>query len=383
VTAPAVSLTAIQAARAGIGRVGSDRLPRGLHTALDDLHAELIASAALLYAFDAAFPAPPSVYKANGAIAANVYVSGNFGQSSAHVNGMRAGGVAPWPNYEVALWELVSNRAAGQAAARRGIADALRCGFPADASIWFPFSVDVNVDPTQYHMVGDAFRGIQDINAGRFLISFYGQGALASYLRSNNIIDQKCWLSASASFHGWNPASPDICIWQQVGNFIPGYSTDRNVITDPYALHAWWLDGSPYAGTTQEGFMATQLSDAQALEIYQVIHFLGDAFEINNSVVLRKQGEFGEALRTLRDNFGHLATGAGVIDAKAQLVAQISALPHPPDVATIVAAVIAALPPAAAVTLTPEQIATVADAVAAALPALALTLTGTATQVTS
>lgn len=226
-----------------------DVSPSAPATVYDRHIAELVASAALLFAFDAAFPAPGAVYRANGGIAANVYVSGNYAQDATHVRGLRAAGVAPWPNYEVGLWELVSNRPAGQAAGRRGIADAIRCSFPANGTIWFPFSVDVSVDPTRYNQVAEAFRGIQDVNAGRYLISFYGQGGLAAYLRQNRIINQKCWLSASTSFPGYNASSPDICVWQQVGNFIPGYSTDRNVITDPYALNAWWPDGSPYGGS--------------------------------------------------------------------------------------------------------------------------------------
>lgn len=231
---PNQALTALWAARLGLERSETPQLE-----ALE---------AGVLYAFDAAFPAPPAVYRANGGIAANVYVSGNYGQSAAHVGALRSGGLGAWPNYEVGLWELVSNRAAGQAAGRRGIADAIRCGFPANGTIWFPFSVDVSVNPTQYNQVAEAFRGIQDVNAGRFLISFYGQGGLASYLRQNRIINQKCWLSASSSFPGYNQNSPDICLWQQVGNFIPGYSTDRNVITDVASLPAYWPSGSPYGG---------------------------------------------------------------------------------------------------------------------------------------
>lgn len=207
-----------------------------------------------LYATDHAYPPPPSILAAYGIVAANVYVSGRYAQDAAHVRALRAAGIAPWPNYEVGLWELVSNRAAGRAAGQRGIADAIRCGFPADGTIWFPFSVDVSVSPTQYPQIAEAFRGVQEVNAGRFLISCYGQGGLIAYLRQNRVIDQKGWLSASTSFPGYDRNSPHVCVYQEIGDYIPGHSTDRNVITDVHALHAWWPEGSPHAAppTPQE-----------------------------------------------------------------------------------------------------------------------------------
>lgn len=284
---PGQELTALWAARLGIARP---------ETAQPEA-----AEAGALYAFDAAFPAPPSVYKANGGIAANVYVSGNYAQTAAHVAALRAAGVAPWPNYERGLWELVSNRAAGQAAARIGIADALRCGFPADGSIWFPFSVDVSVDPTRYNEVAQAFLGVQDINAGRYLISFYGQGQLAQYLRRQGLINQKCWLSASSSFPGYDQASPDICMWQQVGNFIPGHSTDRNVITDVRSLPAWWPTGSPYAAA---GGIFMSLSDAEQQEMHDRIM----SFPVNSIINTEK------AVGYARTAIGAIPTTAQVTD---------------------------------------------------------------------
>lgn len=243
---------------------------------LSQVHDELLAAAAILYAFDAAFPAPASVYKANGGIAENVYVSGAYAQDAARVTGSRNAGLGPWPNYERGLWELVdsgNDYQAGVTAGQIGIADAIRCGFPANGSIWFPFSIDVSLDPTRYGEAGNAFRGIQAVNAGRYRISCYGQGGLISYLKANGFIHEKGWLSASTSFPGYNASSPDVCIWQQIGNFIPGYSTDRNVITDPYALGAWWPAGSPYLGGDQ--FMWT---DAEQAEILAVVRALSRGY---------------------------------------------------------------------------------------------------------
>jgi hypothetical protein len=200
-----------------------------------------------LYAFDAAFPPDPSVYAANGGIACNEYMVANFAQGAARIAADRAAGVAPWPNWERLPDALVSNRSVGQAAGNEGFAAAIAAGFPSNGTIIYPYSVDVSVDPTNYHLVGDAFLGINDVNHGRFLISCYGQGGLISYLRQQGLTQGLGWLSGSTSFPGYNQASPDICMWQEVGNFIPGASTDRNVITNVAALHAYWPDGSPYA----------------------------------------------------------------------------------------------------------------------------------------
>jgi hypothetical protein len=317
-----------------------------------------------LFASDHAFPPPPSVLKAAGIIASNVYVSGQYAQSASHVNALRAAGLGAWPNYERGLWELVSNRSAGQAAARIGIEGAIRCEFPADGTIWFPFSVDVNVPTSSYGAVADAFRGIQDINAGRYLISFYGQGDLAKYLRANRIIDQKCWLSASTAFPGWSASSPDICIWQQVGNYIPGYSTDRNVITDVSALHAHWPADSPYANSST--------GDDMTPEEHQ---FLQDTrqwvSDIRYAVVTSDP-----PLRTIAQNAvnaGNSATAAGNNATKAatkagtDTVAAVNALDFP-TTAEIVAA-IKADPPVVNLSLSDAQLAALVTAIAAALPA--------------
>lgn len=341
---------------------------------LERIHSDLIAKAILLYAFDAAFPAPPSVYKSSGGIAANVYIAGNYAQGAAHVAALRAAGVGPWPNYEVGLWELVSNRSAGQAAGRSGIAGARNAGFPNNGTIWFPFSVDVAVDPTRYYQVADAFRGIQDVNIGQYLISFYGQGGLAAYLRANHIINQKCWLSASASFPGWNPSSSDICIWQQVGNFISGYSTDRNVITDVAALHAWWPSNSPYTG----GLSVTDVQN-----ILNAIKACNDDVNTNYQNLVQQIGEpTHPQTNSLRNAILNAIPSADISAVKANtdtveatqilqtqqlnaLKAQVAGL-NTPTVDAIVAAIKADPPPGWSPT--DSQLAAIAAAISKALP---------------
>lgn len=319
----------------------------------DAVITQLTASGALLYGFDAAFPAPASVYAGNGGVAVNVYVSGQYAQSAQHVAALRSAGLGPWPGYERGIRELISDRAAGRQAGSVGIGDAIRCGFPADGSIWFPFSVDTAVAPSEYPAVGEAFRGIQDVNAGRYRISLYGQGDLARWLRAQGIIRDECWLSASTSFPGWDAGSPDICIWQQIGNYIPGYSTDRNVITDAAALKAWWPDGSPYGGgMTGFGFD----SAVKAEEVWEVCHFLGSAFKVDGKTGLRKPGEFGEALRVIFD--GKLVSDAEFQTAMAVIKA---AMPVVPSAQQIAAELVKLLPPST-VALSAEQLAAIGAA---------------------
>ncbi|HEY2088592.1 MAG TPA: hypothetical protein VGH54_21555 [Mycobacterium sp.] len=288
-----------------------------------------VAAAAVLFAFDAAFPPPGSTYKANGGIATNVYLVGNFAQGAAHVKAQRAAGIAPWPGYELQPGELISDRPTGQAAGRAGIAAAIAAGFPADGSIWFQFSVDTAVATTDYHKVRDAFLGIQDVNAGRFRISCYGQGGLISYLRAQHAIAEKGWLSASSSFPGFNPSSPDICMWQQVGNFIPGYSTDRNVITDVAALHAWWPDNSPYVG---DGDMTDDASVTKIVreELQFALGYLGGHPNTRYGP--------GPTVGNLLPNGGvAVASGVDPIPTPAQIAAAVKANIAPPvvDVAAL------------------------------------------------
>jgi hypothetical protein len=272
-----------------------------------------------LYAFDAADPpkdkygndVAASVYKAAGGIAANVYVSGKFAQTPAHVARLRAGGIGPWPNYEVGLWELVSNRSAGQGAARQGIGDAIRCGFPANGTIWFPFSVDVSVPPSRYGEVGEAFKGINDVNDGRFIIACYGQGGLIDYLHAKGLTQGKGWLSGSSSFPGFNPASPNVCLVQEVGSPVP--STDRNIITDAKALHAWWPAGSTYASG------GLSMSDVQTI--------LTAIADLRTQIVEGSDPQHMVNLTNIRGHVLAIEAAVGGVPTNAELATALGALP--------------------------------------------------------
>ena len=151
-------------------------------------------------------------------------------------------------------------------------------------------------------------------NAGAVVVSVYIVG--------------KHWLMMSTFGQPYNPASGNVCMVQ--GHDIAGHWTndpaynplypgaDINTVTDPYGLPAYWPTGSPYAASAPKGPLVA-LTDAQQTELYNVAHFLGAAFEVGGTTGLRKPGEFGEALRALRDNFGHIATDTDLAPLQARL----------------------------------------------------------------
>lgn len=225
----------------------------------------------VLYAFDAASLIDLASVKSNGGIAVNAYVSGMFAVPKGYAQTVQKAGLGSWPNHEIGLWDLVSNRAAGQNVGRVSIANAIRAGYPANNTIWFPHSVDVNCPPDRFPDVAASFLGVQDFNAGRFKISLYGEGQLANYLRTKNIISEKCWLSSSYGFPGYDRNSADVCIYQLIGDGWEPFherhptigSTDTNIITDISALHALWPTGSTYIGSDE--FMSMTPAERTAL----------------------------------------------------------------------------------------------------------------------
>jgi hypothetical protein len=310
----------------------------------------------VLHAYDGAYLRAVTQVKAVGGIAMNLYVSGMYAVPTGYANTVRAAGVGCWPNYEVGLWELVSNKAAGEAAARRGVADAIRAGFPADGTIWFPFSVDVNVPPSRYGEVGAAFDGINAVVAGRFLVGCYGQGGLIDYLHNTGRTHAKGWLSSSSSYPGFNPASPNVCLVQQHdanGNWINTDvpNSDINTITDVANLHAWWPAKSKYGADMP--LSASDLSQVRSIvdDIVQtkLESFLNDPYHDYLPSLHKKiaaaPGQNATAVWSTP-----IPTNAGTLTA-AQRIANP---PAPLDPATIdqVAAKIAAALPA----VTPEQI---------------------------
>jgi hypothetical protein len=291
--------------------------------------------------------------KAAGGIWLNLYVSGHPGGMNPAPDGfaktVAAGGLGSNPNYERTLWELVSDRPTGQAAARIGIADAIRVGYPTDGTVALRFSVDVDLDPTRYHAAGAAFDGINDINAGRFRIGCYGQGGLIDYLNATRRTQAKGWLSGSSSFPGFNPASPNVCIVQghdSVGNGIgnPLAGSDINTITDPIGLAALWPANSPYGGHDMP------LSPEDLLAIRTELQYLAGYLGGHPNTHYGPGAGVGSLLGT-----GGVAVASGV-----------PAFPTVPTAAQVAAAV-KADPPTAPVLITDAQIAALASQLAGTL----------------
>jgi hypothetical protein len=117
---------------------------------------------------------------------------------------------------------------------------------PRDGSVAIYFAVDVEVSLDAIGTCDEAFRGLNDACAPAFKVKVYGEGALIDHLVGGGLVVGKQWLSASTSYPGYAPQDTDVCIVQQVGTDVP--NTDRNLVTDPYAVDAWWPVGSPYGG---------------------------------------------------------------------------------------------------------------------------------------
>jgi hypothetical protein len=201
------------------------------------------------FAYDGAYARDLDAMVAHGAIAVTVYLTGNYAVPKSWVAQIHARGLGVVPNYEEAANELVyCGRTGGQSVGLRAMGAAIADRIPADNTVAILFSVDVNVQPFQFPLVGTAFDGINDVIKGRYLTDAYGEGALIDYLIDTGRIQPgvKAWLSGSSSFPGFNPASPHIGLVQLIGS--PVASTDQDKFTDPAGLHAWWPPNSPYLG---------------------------------------------------------------------------------------------------------------------------------------
>jgi hypothetical protein len=226
-----------------------------------------------LYAFDAAYSPDLAKVAAAGGIAVNGYLTGKFVNTTTQPAAALAAGLGFIPTYEEAQAELVgASRATGQAVGNK-IAAAFRAkGLPDDGSIAVYPSVDVNVGNAA--ACDQAFRGIKDVLGNGVSLRCYSEGIIIDRLVAAGLVDGKCWLAAPTSWPGYNASDGNVCMVQQVGQFIPGYSTDRNLITDVGAIGAYWPAGSPFAGSSQGGFLMalTDAEQAEALGILRDLH---------------------------------------------------------------------------------------------------------------
>lgn len=199
----------------------------------------------MLTGYDGASAPDIAAVKAAGGILVPCYLVGPYAVAPQRGVELRAEGLGAFYNWERQPDFLTNCGVPGGVdAASDAITAILGQGVPADGTIGIAYSVDVEVDPTNYHLVGDAFSGINQEHAGRFLAKVYGQGGLIDYLTSQNLVHPCQWLSSSSSFPGYNIASPNVGMYQLVESDIP--NTDKNILTYPSMLNAWWPEGSPY-----------------------------------------------------------------------------------------------------------------------------------------
>jgi hypothetical protein len=215
------------------------------------------------YMFDGAYDADMiDECKAAGGIAMSHYLTGTHAGTSAQPHAIRAKGMGAVENYERAAGELVgASRSDGQDIARRALGG-VDPDCPRDGTIAVYFSVDVAVALRDITACDNGFAGINDILGSAFIPKTYAEGALIDHLVGKGLVQSKQWLSASSSYPGYNPDSGNVCMVQQVGTFVP--KTDRNLITDPYAIGAWWPDNSPYVlgDDPMAGITLDEIADA-------------------------------------------------------------------------------------------------------------------------
>lgn len=201
-----------------------------------------------LYAFDAAYAPDLAAVKAEGGIAVNGYLTGDYADTTTQPAAAHAAGLGYVPTYEEGRDELVNaSRAAGQAVGRK-ILDAFdRKGIPLNGTVAVYPSVDVPVGAGTADACNAGWRGIRDVIAGKVSVRAYAEGAVIDALVRAGLVDGPCWLAAPTSWPGFDVNDANVCMIQLVGSPVGG--TDQNhLVTDPSALGAWWPAGSPYGG---------------------------------------------------------------------------------------------------------------------------------------
>lgn len=218
--------------------------------------------------FDAAYSPNLDAVVAAGGIGMTVYLTGDYAGTCAQPAALHAKGLGVLGNYEEAADELITaGYIGGVGIGQRAAAAYIAKGAPAGQGLGIAFSVDVNAPASTFPAVGAAFDGIKAGLAGRFVALCYGEGALIDYLVTNHGLVKVEWLSASSSFPGWNPASPNVALVQEVGSPVAG--TDEDKITNLAGLepYVWWPPGSPYAN----GALFMALTDQQQTDMYNAV----------------------------------------------------------------------------------------------------------------
>lgn len=233
----------------------------------------------VLYAYDGASPFDLAVAKANGAIAITGYIVGNPGGfnpiTKARVDTIRSMGMGFSPNWERAADAFLTYSVAQcQGAGAESLAACKALGVPDGTRV--SFSIDTQIPTNRFQEMADKLSAAQAGMQGHYRAFVYGQSQFIDWLFANpqvSSITGKHWLMMSTWNLPYHPASPGVCMVQEhnldgTWHSSPVPNTDFNLVTDPYALGAWWPTGSPYAG--KGGFLMA-LSDAQQLDMYNRI----------------------------------------------------------------------------------------------------------------
>lgn len=240
-------------------------------------------------AYDAAYAPNLGTVHGKGAIAVNHYLTGIYASTSAQPVDAHKHGLGSIITYEQGPSELIGlSRAGGREVGRRILAAVKKLGAPLDGTVAVYPSVDVNVATARMDSCDPAYRGLRDVLAGRLSIRCYGEYDLIKHLHDQHLTDGPGWLAGATSWSaGDHSGSPLVCMVQHVGSDIP--STDRNTVTQPQALGAWWPAGSPFlkeddmansddilaevkALRAEVGMTGKQGSDKKPLTVYKFLH---------------------------------------------------------------------------------------------------------------
>lgn len=213
------------------------------------------------YLFDGADPTfDLDKAKAAGAIAISVYIVGDPG-GMAHANAQRVAeirskGMGVLPNWErAANFFSTCSVADAKGAGAEALAAARSLGFPADGTVQVAFSFDFDCPSSRFPEMGQKVDAVSAGLTTAFIPMVYAQIDLIDYLVTHGHLVGKQWLMGSTWGNAYHPDS-NVCLVQshdatgQIWLNDPVPSTDINTVTDPYALLAWWPDGSPYGGLT-------------------------------------------------------------------------------------------------------------------------------------
>lgn len=191
-------------------------------------------------AYDAAYAPNLDTVKAKGAIAVNHYLTGIYAGTSTQPVDAHRKGLGSIITYEQGPSELVGlSRAGGREVGNRILTAARALGVPLDGTVAVYPSVDVNVATDRMDSCDPAYRGLRDVLGRKLSIRCYGEFDLIKHLHDQGLTDGPGWLAGATSWSSSDHSdSPLVCMVQHVGSDIP--STDRNTVTQPDKLGAWW-----------------------------------------------------------------------------------------------------------------------------------------------